>query len=90
MSKKLIRPTDEEDLLITAAASNDADNVPLTDDEWNRVKATVKRGPGRPMGSGTKAQVTLRLDVEVIEALRATGTGWQTRANDILRKGVHR
>jgi len=90
MSKKLIRPTDEEDLLITAAASNDADNAPLTDDEWNRVKATVKRGPGRPMGSGTKAQVTLRLDVEVIEALRATGTGWQTRANDILRKGVHR
>lgn len=90
MSKKLIRPTDEEDLLITAAASNDADNVPLTDNEWNRVRATVKRGPGRPMGSGTKAQVTLRLDVEVIEALRATGTGWQTRANDILRKGVHR
>ena len=90
MSKKLIRPTDEEDLLITAAASNDADNVPLTDDEWNRVRATVKRGPGRPMGSGTKAQVTLRLDVEVIEALRATGTGWQTRANDILRKGIHR
>jgi uncharacterized protein (DUF4415 family) len=90
MSKKLIKPTDAEDLLITAAASSDPDNAPLTDDEWNRVKTKVKRGPGRPMGSGTKAQVTLRLDIEVIEALRATGAGWQTRANDILRKGVHR
>jgi len=90
MNKKLIRPTNKEDKLITAAASKDADNIPLTDDEWNRVKASVKRGPGRPMGSGTKAQVTLRLDVEVLEALRATGTGWQTRANDILRKWIHR
>lgn len=90
MSDKLIRPTDEEALLITAAALNDPDNAPLTDDEWRRVKAKLKRGPGRPMGSGTKAQVTLRLDVEVLEALRATGAGWQTRANDILRKGVHR
>ena len=89
MSKKLIKPTDEEDRLISASSSNDPDNAPLTDDEWNRVKAKVKRGPGRPMGSGTKVQITLRLDVEVIEALRATGAGWQTRANDILRKGVH-
>ncbi len=90
MNKKLIKPTEEENLLLTAAASNDADNVPLTDVEWDRVKVKVKRGPGRPMGSGTKAQVTLRLDVEVLEALKATGAGWQTRANDILRKWVHR
>ncbi len=90
MNKKLIKPTEEENVLLTAAASNDADNVPLTDVEWDRVKVKVKRGPGRPMGSGTKAQVTLRLDVEVLEALKATGAGWQTRANDILRKWAHR
>jgi uncharacterized protein (DUF4415 family) len=90
MSKKLIKPTEEENVLLTAAASNDADNVLLTDVEWDRVKVKVKLGPGRPMGSGTKAQVTLRLDVEVLEALKATGAGWQTRANDILRKWVHR
>ena len=90
MNKKLIKPTEDENALLTAAASNDADNIPLTYAEWDRVKAKVKRGPGRPMGSGTKAQVTLRLDVEVLEALKATGAGWQTRANDILRKWAHR
>ncbi len=90
MNKKLIKPTEDENALLTAAASNDSDNIPLTDAEWDRVKAKVKRGPGRPMGSGTKAQVTLRLDVEVLEALKATGSGWQTRANDILRKWAHR
>jgi uncharacterized protein (DUF4415 family) len=89
MNKKLIRPTDEEDALITAAALSDADALPLTDSEWNAVKASAKRGPGRPMGSGSKAQVTLRLDLEVIQALKATGSGWQTRANEVLRKWAH-
>ncbi len=87
MTKKLIRPTDDEDKLITAAAISDPDAVPLTDSEWGNVRAHLKRG--RPLGSGTKAQVTLRLDLEVIEALKATGAGWQTRANDVLRKWVH-
>jgi uncharacterized protein (DUF4415 family) len=90
MSKKLIKPNEEENALLVAAALNDGDNIPLTDADWDRVKAKAKRGPGRPMGSGTKAQVTLRLDVEVLEALRATGAGWQTRANNILRKWTHR
>jgi uncharacterized protein (DUF4415 family) len=89
MSKKLIRPSDKEDKLITAAANGDPDATPLTDSEWDNVKTHLKRGPGRPLGSGTKAQVTLRLDLEVIEALKATGAGWQTRANDVLLKWIH-
>ena len=88
MSKKLIKPTVQEDLKITAASLSDADNVPLSNDEWNRVKSSLKRGPGRPMGSGTKVQLTLRVDAEVVAALRASGAGWQTRANEILRKAV--
>ena len=44
-----------------------------------------QRGPGRRMA---KAQVTLRLDHDVLEALRASGPGWQTRANAALRKLV--
>jgi uncharacterized protein (DUF4415 family) len=89
MNKKLIRPTDNEDALITAAALSDPDALPLTDKEWDAVKAKVKRGPGRPIGSGSKAQVTLRLDLEVLQALKATGAGWQTRANEVLRKWAH-
>lgn len=42
---------------------------------------------GRPPGS-TKRAVSLRLDEAVLSALRATGPGWQTRANDMLRKAV--
>ena len=89
MNKKLIRPTDAEDALINDAAMNDVDAMPFTDKEWEQIKPQLQRGPGRPLGSGTKAQVTLRLDLEVIEILKATGPGWQTRANGVLRTWAH-
>jgi uncharacterized protein (DUF4415 family) len=81
MGKKLIRPTDSEDAQITAAALTDPDNLPLTDAELKQFK----RGRGRPLGSGTKEQVTLRLDTEILEQFKAMGSGWQTRINDALR-----
>ncbi|MDP1996659.1 MAG: BrnA antitoxin family protein, partial [Gallionella sp.] len=74
MKKKLIRPTDIEDAQITAAAMTDPDNLPLTDAELQQFK----RGRGRPLGSGTKVPVTLRLDAQILEQFRATGNGWQT------------
>lgn len=80
MKKKLIRPTDLEDAQITAAALSDPDNLPLTDAELSQFK----RGRGRPLGSGKKEQVTLRLDAEILEQFKATGNGWQTRINDAL------
>jgi uncharacterized protein (DUF4415 family) len=40
---------------------------------------------GRPLGSGIKTQVTLRLDTEVIEKFKASGDGWQTRINEALK-----
>ena len=33
----------------------------------------------------TKVPVTIRLDRSVVEAFKATGTGWQTRMNAVLR-----
>jgi uncharacterized protein (DUF4415 family) len=45
---------------------------------------------GRPLGSGSKMQVTLRLDIDVVEKLKAEGAGWQTRANAVLRRSVMR
>ena len=77
----LILPSPEEDAQITAAALSDPDNLPLTDSELRQFK----RGRGRPQGSGTKEQVTLRLDTQILERFRATGNGWQTRINDALR-----
>lgn len=81
-------PTPEEDAVITAAAKADPDAVPFTDAEWAQVKPLVRRG--RPLGSGTKVQVTMRIDADVLERLKATGAGWQTRANDALRNWVKR
>jgi uncharacterized protein (DUF4415 family) len=31
----------------------------------------------------------LRLDQDVIETFRATGPGWQSRINEILRRAVY-
>lgn len=50
---------------------------------------TAVRKRGRPAGSTTadaKQAVKLRLDPEVLAVLRATGPGWQTRINTILRE----
>jgi uncharacterized protein (DUF4415 family) len=81
-------PTPEEDAAITAAANADPDAVPFTEAEWEQVKPLVRRG--RPLGSGTKVQVTMRIDADVLERLKSTGAGWQTRANDALRNWVKR
>ena len=51
----------------------------------------VERRRGRPAGSVaavTKEPVKLRLDPDVLAALRATGDGWQTRINDMLRASL--
>ena len=63
-----ILPTPAEDAAITAAALADPDAVPFTDAEWEQVKPLARRG--RPLGSGTKTQVTLHLDVEVVGQLK--------------------
>ncbi len=84
----LVLPTPEEDAAITAAAMSDPDAIPFTDAEWEAAKPMMRRG--RPLGSGSKVQVTMRLDIDVVEKLKATGAGWQTRANDALRNWVKR
>ena len=51
----------------------------------------VARRRGRPAGSVaavSKEPVKLRLDPDVLAALRATGDGWQTRINDMLRASL--
>ena len=43
---------------------------------------------GRPKLENPKRQVTLRLDPEIVEHFRATGTGWQSRINEVLKKAM--
>ena len=82
----LILPTPAEDAAISAAAMTDPDAMPFTDAEWEAVKPLVRRG--RPLGSGTKTQITLRLDVDVVDKFKASGDGWQTRINEALKSWV--
>jgi uncharacterized protein (DUF4415 family) len=48
----------------------------------------IRRGRGRPLGSGTKESTTIRLDTDVLHAFKASGRGWQTRINDTLRRAI--
>ena len=64
------------------------DAPPLTDEFY--AKAEIKDGArlirrGRPPLAKAKRQVTLRLDPDLLDRLRATGPGWQTRVNKALR-----
>lgn len=67
------------------------DELPeLTDEFFERADrheggVLVKRGRGRPPADTPKQQVTMRLDADVIAAMRASGPGWQVRANEALR-----
>jgi uncharacterized protein (DUF4415 family) len=73
-------PSDEEDARIRAGIAADPDTHEVSDAEF-----ALMRGRGRPLGSGTKTQITLRLDTVIVDKYKATGPGWQTRINDVLR-----
>lgn len=49
------------------------------------LRAIGKRGPQR---APTKEMVTIRLSRDVVEHFRATGPGWQSRVDEILKKAV--
>lgn len=76
--------------------TEDYDEIPeLTDAMMARAVsgdglALLKRGRGRPKVDQPKRQITLRLDTDVIEAMRASGPGWQVRANEALKNRFKR
>ena len=50
--------------------------------------ATITPGRGRPRVSVKRPTLNMRVDAEVLEAFKATGAGWQTRINAVLRDAV--
>ena len=68
---------------------HDEDERPLDKDEMLAGIASARKRRGRPAGSGTKEQVAIRLDHDVLAAFRAGGPGWQTRMNEALREWLH-
>jgi uncharacterized protein (DUF4415 family) len=72
--------TEEEDRAITEDALADPDNPPWNDEFLARR--------GRPPLDNPKQAIKMRLDADLVAALRASGKGWQTRANGMLRKAM--
>ena len=61
----------------------------LTKDGMKRVASYTIPIPGRPPERDVaKKQVTLRLDADLLERLRESGAGWQSRLNATLRKAA--
>jgi uncharacterized protein (DUF4415 family) len=44
-----------------------------------------KRGPAK-----TKEAISIRLDIDLVAKLRASGPGWQSRVNDALRDWIEK
>jgi uncharacterized protein (DUF4415 family) len=76
----------------TPATWTDPDDAPeLTEAFFKNADQYVGKQlkpRGRPKAAVTKEPVKLRLDADVLAALRASGEGWQTRINDTLRASL--
>ena len=51
----------------------------------NVAKELLKPKRGRPFSASPKAHVNIRLDSDIVQAFKGTGSGWQTRLNNALR-----
>ncbi len=80
----------------------DAENPEWTQEDFDRAISfsklpeslqeklrSLKKQRG-PQKSPTKEVVTMRLSRDVVEQLRATGPGWQTRVDAALRQWIEK
>ncbi|AHG65294.1 hypothetical protein MIM_c32300 [Advenella mimigardefordensis DPN7] len=81
---KTIVPMQEEDEAIERGIDQDPDTFDPRDG-FEHLKPVKLNLRGRPVGSGQKTQLTVRLDNDIISSFKATGSGWQTRLNDALK-----
>ena len=95
--KKTTPIMDAEEANIQRMIARDPDAPEATDDQLAQARPFTEAFPalaanmrknlgGRPRSANPKVPVSLRLDQDVVEKFKATGAGWQTRMNDILRR----
>ncbi len=102
MIRKLHMPSPEEDAEIRRGIEADDEARELTDEEIARMRPAAEILPevvaayqagklkmrGRPPKAKRKIQVSIRYSPEVIQHFRATGPGWQTRMDEVLKAWV--
>jgi len=98
-TRLIVEISDEEEAAIQAGIAQDPDNPEWTEEDFKRARPfrevfpellekieEMRRSRGRPKLETPKKLVSLRLDQDVIEKFRATGKGWQSRINDVLKR----
>ena len=76
--------TPEQDAAIAVGTAADRDPYEVPSDPHMRPMR------GRPRVARPKAALTMRVNAEVLDALKASGPGWRTRGNDLLKDAVRR
>lgn len=79
-----------DSIICLKADPTDPEDGDVTPEAIEQALAERRARRGRPVGSlsSNKTRVTLRLDRDALERLKATGPGWQTRINDAVRKAA--
>jgi uncharacterized protein (DUF4415 family) len=87
----------ETEAAIQAGIAQDPDNPEWTAGDFACARPAAEVAPDLvaawrrsrgPQKKPTKELVSLRIERDVLDRLRASGPGWQTRANDMLRAAV--
>ena len=89
MSKRIIDP---EIVAFEDALLRSLDQAMHGEGRVNTSQQIMARR-GRPVGSvkaKPKVATTIRFDQDVLDALKASGRGWQTRVNDAIRDWLAR
>ncbi|GAB0118742.1 BrnA antitoxin family protein [Acidisoma sp. 7E03] len=90
---KLIRPRAEADAAIRRGIEQGLDNPELSESFSAIAQSASAELRGRhrvrgPQKAPIKVSVSIRLDRELVERLRASGPGWQSRVNELLRRSA--
>ncbi|MET0264924.1 MAG: BrnA antitoxin family protein [Duganella sp.] len=92
MSKRTRQNIDPEVIEFEAALLRSLDQAAAGEGRVTTPENIVARR-GRPVGSikaRPKVPTTIRFDEDILVALKASGRGWQTRVNEVLREWLSR
>lgn len=98
-AKKHTPISDTEEARIQKMIASDPDAPEATDAQTAKAKPFAEAFPalaenmrknvgGRPRSATPKVPVSIRLDQDVVAKFKATGPGWQSRINEVLRKSA--